>query len=62
MKPTTFQRLYVGGACEEYPADDVKVAAVLRSMNEHSAGPDPFRVRVRFEDKSSVVVAPKRRR
>ncbi len=59
MKASTFQRLYVDSTGIEYPATPESVETVLRSMNEHAAGPDPFKVRLRFEDGSAVIAAPK---
>ena len=62
MSVATFTRIYTDGQGPEYPATPKIVATVLRSMNEHAAGWDPFKVKFRMEDGSIVVVGPKRRR
>lgn len=58
----SFQRIYRDASGLEYPADLAVVAVVLKSMADHAGGPDPFKVRLRMADGSSVVVKPKRAR
>ena len=59
MSAVSFQRLYLERAGLEHEASPRKVEAVLRSMTESLGGPNPFRVRLRMEDGSAVVVKPK---
>lgn len=60
--PATFQRIYANDTGPEHAATPEVVRTVLASMNEHASGPDPFRVRFRYADGTSVVASPKRRR
>lgn len=62
VEVVTFQRLYADSWGIEYPAKPEYVANVIRSMNEHADGWDPFRVRLRMSDGSVVTVSPKRKR
>lgn len=61
MTIKTFQRLYRDMDGPIYPADEKIAATVVRSMNEHAGGWDPFRVRFGLEDGSRVIVSPKKR-
>jgi hypothetical protein len=60
--PVTFCRIYRDhGPGIEHAADPASVDAVLRSMN--AAGDlNPFKVRIRLDDGSTVVCGPKLRR
>lgn len=58
-QPVSFQRLYPHGPGIEYPADAQKVATVLRSMQESRDSEVPFKVRLRMDDGSAVVLRPK---
>jgi hypothetical protein len=58
-QPATFQRIYRDNAGLEHPATAQSVEAVLRSMRESVDGILPFKVRLRMDDGSAVVVKPK---
>ena len=62
MIPISFQRLYAHDTGPVYPAVEKIAATVVRSMNEHADGWDPFRVRFGLPDGSHVVVGPKKGR
>lgn len=59
-QPVSFQRLYKEGAGIEYPVQGAVVANVLKAMNDAArSGLNPFRVRFRLDDGTSVVVKPR---
>lgn len=57
--PVSWQRLYPETAGLEHPATAKSVDAVLRSMRESVGGVLPFRVRLRMDDGSAVIVKPR---
>lgn len=58
-EPITFQRIYPHALGIEYEADAARVATVLRSMQESRDSEVPFKVRLRMDDGSAVVLRPK---
>lgn len=63
MRVATFQRLYLHhGPGPEHVATPEYVANVLRTMHEAASSDAPFKVRLRLEDGSAVVLKPKRGR
>lgn len=59
LTPIYWQRIYSADSGPISLALPGTVANVTRSMNEHAKGSDPFRVRVRFDDGSTVIAWPK---
>lgn len=57
--PQTFQRLYRDHAGLEHHATDTAIINVTNSMRESVGGVNPFKVRVRMDDGSSVILRPK---
>jgi len=63
MPVATFQRLYLHhGPGPEHAATPQFVENVIRSMNEAASSDAPFKVRLRMDDGSAVVLKPKRGR
>lgn len=58
--PVSWQRIYPTEAGLEHPATEASVSNVLRSMRESAGGILPFKVLIRMDDQSVVIVKPKR--